>query len=226
MAASSAPSEVADGPVLSVISKRIRGLRKKYNRILQMEESVAQGKPLNKEQEDVLRSKPLIVALIDELEKLRLPLSQALQEEHSLLSSSQHQPEPESEPEPEPQPQPKSSAFEADSIIEDLIKLLYFGILFDVKPQSEFTSTMLTRTHERECCLTYDYVTDDATDLLGERDFDLISMLGGLVIARPAHSSLSHKNALGSCVDHARCWLSNSDQPIHPGAAVTCMFFS
>lgn len=224
MAASSDPSEVADGPVLSVITKRVRALRKKHNRIVQLEESIAQGKTLIKEQEEMIPLKAAIVAQIDELEKLRQPISVALQEEHSLLLSSQQQQHPPPPPPPPPQPKTEaasSSVFEDDSGLEDLLKLLYFGILFDVKPQSEFTSTMLTRTLERECCLTYDYVTDDATDLLGERDFDLISKLGSLVIARPAHSGISHKNALSSCVDHARRWLSKSNQPIHPGDSVT-----
>ncbi|KAL2519424.1 Uncharacterized protein Adt_15671 [Abeliophyllum distichum] len=49
-------SEMTDGPVLSVINKRFRALRKKQNCILLMEESLAQGKSLNKEQEETLRS--------------------------------------------------------------------------------------------------------------------------------------------------------------------------
>ncbi|KAL0005027.1 hypothetical protein SO802_012588 [Lithocarpus litseifolius] len=60
------------------------------------------------------------------------------------------------------------------SLVEDLLNLLYFGSLFDVKSQGDFTTTMLTRTHVRGCCLSYDYVTDDATDLLGERDLEKI----------------------------------------------------
>ncbi|KAA8529477.1 hypothetical protein F0562_033724 [Nyssa sinensis] len=94
--------------------------------------------------------------------------------------------------------------------------------MFDVKTQSDFTSTMLTRTHERGCCLTYDYVTDDdATDLLGERDLDLISVLGGLLISRPVDSSLSHKNALQRCIEHAKLWLANSNQPIDSDSNIT-----
>ena len=50
-----------------------------------MEEAIAQGKPINKEQEEV-RSKPAILALIDELDKLRQPLAQAITEELSLLT--------------------------------------------------------------------------------------------------------------------------------------------
>ncbi|CAL5431114.1 unnamed protein product [Camellia sinensis] len=102
------------------------------------------------------------------------------------------------------------------------MNLLYFGSMFDVKSQNDFTSTMLTRTHERGCCLTYDYVTDDdAADLLGERDLDLISMLGGLLISRPVDSSLSHMNALRRCIEHAKQWLSNSDHPIDSDPNVT-----
>ncbi|KAJ9709179.1 hypothetical protein PVL29_000913 [Vitis rotundifolia] len=227
-----AASDVTDGPVLSLINKRLRGLRKKYNRITQMEEAIAQGKPINKEQEDVLRSKPAVTVLIDELERLRQPLSAAVQEELSLALQRNHLPS-------SPPPQPSSvinkdgaddgddgddgeEKPESDHLnVENLLNLLYFGYLFDVKPQTDFTSTMLTRTHERGCCLTYDYVTDDATDLLGERDLDLISQLSGLLISRPVDSSLSHKNALQRCIEHARLWLANSDRPIEPDATVT-----
>ncbi|KAJ6719505.1 GLYCINE-RICH PROTEIN [Salix purpurea] len=196
-------SEMTDGPVLSLITKRLRALKKKQNRILQMEESIAQGKPINKEQEDVLRSKPFVSAAIDELEKLRQPLSVALSEEIELAA---HRLNPKSESSVVPEA--------SNEMLEDLLHLLYFGSLFDVKPQNDFTATMLTRTHERGCCLTYDYVTDDATDLLGERDLDMISMLGCLLISRPGNTSLSHKNALQRCMEHAKLWLANSDQPI------------
>ncbi|KAJ4829715.1 hypothetical protein Tsubulata_035091 [Turnera subulata] len=219
--ASTPVQEAADGPVLSLINKRLRALKKKYNRILQMEESIAQGKPINKEQEEVLRSKPSVSAAIDELEKLRAPLSSALSEELDLALRRQ----------PQPQPQPSSPSVPAESdsaenheskeggdgAVEDLLNLLYFGSLFDV----DFTATMLSRAHERGCCLTYDTVTDEATDLLGDRDLDLISMLGGLLVSRPPHSSLSHKNALQKCIEHAKLWLSNSDSPIDPNAGVS-----
>ncbi|MED6114206.1 hypothetical protein PIB30_078146 [Stylosanthes scabra] len=227
-----ATNDVAEGPVLSVVNKRLRALRKKMNRIVHTEESVAQGKPINKEQEEVLRSKPSVLALIDELEKLRSPLSAAVTEELNLAlkdNNNHHQqpkpqPEPESQSQPQPQPQsePASEPRNDDvSVVEDLINLIYFGSLFDVESQNEFTSTMLTRTHERGCCLTYDYVTDDATDLLRERDLDLISAMRGLLISRPANSSLSHRDALRRCLEHARLWLARAQQPIEPNAEVT-----
>ncbi|XP_039156065.1 disease resistance protein RPV1-like [Eucalyptus grandis] len=86
MASSASPSDATNGPVLSLINKRLCALRKEHSRILQVEGSIAQGKTINKEQEDVLRSKPSVLASIDELEKLRPQLSSALQEELSLAA--------------------------------------------------------------------------------------------------------------------------------------------
>uniref|UniRef100_A0A803QD83 Uncharacterized protein n=1 Tax=Cannabis sativa TaxID=3483 RepID=A0A803QD83_CANSA len=236
-----AASDVSDGPVLSLINKRLRALRKKLNRIVQLEEGIAQGKPIVKEQEEVLRSKPVVSALIDELEKLRQPLSAAVDEEINLAVQNHQQVLPSSQPissssdgSPDKDHQNENQTNgtssepvisreqdQKETVVEDLLNILYFGSLFDVKSQSDFTSTMLTRTHERGCCLTYDYVTDDATDLLGERDLDLISKLGGLLISRPVDSSLSHKNALQRCLEHAKLWLTKSDQLIEPSANIT-----
>ncbi|KAL6983556.1 hypothetical protein U1Q18_016940 [Sarracenia purpurea var. burkii] len=234
MAATAAP-DVTDGPVLSLINKRLRALRKKYNRIVQLEESVTQGKPIVKDQEDVIRSKPSVVAAIDELEKLRQPLASAVAEEINLVvqrqqvSASPSLAASPSEPDTEDDKDKEQDVGEIESkvdrehaVVEDLLNLLYFGSMFDVKSQNDFTSTMLTRTHERGCCLTYDYVTDDdATDLLGERDLDLISMLGGLLISRSVDSSLSHKDALQQCIVHAKQWLLNSDRPIDSDPDIT-----
>ncbi|KAK2990786.1 hypothetical protein RJ640_012687 [Escallonia rubra] len=211
-ATAAAASDATDGPVLSLINKRIRALRKKQNRITQMEEAVSQGKPINKEQEETLKSKPSVLAAIDELEKLRQPLSAAVADE-TQLALERHT---------TTQNPPTLEKRADDDVIGDLLNLLYFGTMFDVKPQSEYTSTMLTRTHERGCCLTYDYVTDDdAADLLGERDLDSISALGGLLVSRPVDSSLSHKDALRRCVERAKLWLANSAQPIEPDSSVT-----
>ncbi|KAG6766439.1 hypothetical protein POTOM_030521 [Populus tomentosa] len=209
--AAASTSEITEGPVLSLITKRLRGLKKKFNRIVQMEESIAQGKPINKEQEDFLRSKPSVSAAIDELEKLRQPLSVAVSEEIELAA---HRLNPKSDSTVVPEA--------SNGVVEDLLHLFYFGSLFDVRSQNDFTATMLTRTHERGCCLTYDYVTDDATDLLSERDLDMISILGGgLLISRPVNSILSHKNALQRCMEHAKLWLANSDQPIDSNVNVS-----
>ncbi|KAJ4816273.1 Glycine-rich family protein [Rhynchospora pubera] len=201
MATTTGTESSTDGPVLSVVSKRIRALRKKYNRITQMEEALANGKTLNKEQEEVLRSKPVVTALIDELEKLRSPLTSALAEEVQQTSDQK--------------PKQSDRSLNSDELIEDLLRLVYFGSLFDVRSQSEFTAMMLTRSHERGCCLTYDYVTDDEVDLLSEKDLNLISVLGSLVTSRPVNEVVSHKSALEACISHAKQWLSSSDQPIN-----------
>ncbi|MCD7466166.1 hypothetical protein HAX54_002603 [Datura stramonium] len=223
--ASTPASEVSDGPVLSVINKRLRALRKKHSRILQMEESLSKGKTLNKEQEETLRSKSSVIAGIDELEKLRQPLAAAVVEEINLATEQR-------------QVSPSESATAVDSdnkgeparegilMVQDLLNLLYFGSMFDVKSlQSDFTATMLTRTMERACCLSYDCMPDDEStdvmDLLGERDLDLISMLSGLIVSRPVNSPLSHKHALQKCVEHAQLWLSKSDQPIELNSDAT-----
>lgn len=228
--ASTPVSELSDGPVLSVINKRLRALRKKHSRILQMEESRTKGKTLNKEQEETLRSKSAVIAAIDELEKLRQPLAAAVVEEINL-STGQHQVSPaesavnisiDSTDKGEP-------AREGVLVVEDLLNLLYFGSMFDVKSlQSDFTPTMLTRTMERACCLSYDCMPDDEStdvmDLLGERDLDLISMLSGLLVSRPVNSPLSHKHALQKCIEHAKLWLSKSEQPIEPNSDATCEY--
>ncbi|XP_074558073.1 uncharacterized protein LOC141813969 isoform X2 [Curcuma longa] len=225
MASSVPESALADGPVMSMMNKRLRALRKKHNRILQMEERLTQGKPLNKEQEEVLRSKPAILTLIDEYEKLQGPLAAAVQEELDRTSSATASavsppPPPVSTPQEET-PILADDKEEPDRAVIDILTLAYFGFLFDVKPQSEFAAMMLTRTHERGCCLTYDYVTDDATDLLGEQDLDAISTLGSFLTSRPVYSGVSHKDALRACLQHAKLWLMNADQPIQPGTSLT-----
>ncbi|KAK6116476.1 hypothetical protein DH2020_049769 [Rehmannia glutinosa] len=227
-AAASSSSEITnDGPVLNLVNKRLRALRKKLNRIAQMEESLSQGKILNKEQEETLRSKSFVLAGIDELEKLRQPLAQAVAQEIELaLEKNKQQPDalaaenPNEEEDVEPE---AKAGVDGVSDISDLLNLLYFGSVFDVRTLMRAHDNMLTRTHERNCCLTYDYVTDDdaAGDPLKEWDLDLIAMLGGSLISRPVNSSLSHKNALQQCVEHAKLWLAKSELPIEPNSNIT-----
>ncbi|KAI4384250.1 hypothetical protein MLD38_002428 [Melastoma candidum] len=208
-----------DGPVLNLINKRIRALRKKLNRITQMESSLSQGKPLNSEQLEVFRSKPSVVASLEELEKLRPSLVSALQEELSLQPQHHHHQSPAASlPSLPPEP---SDASVPDTDIADLIHLLYFGTMFAVASQGDYTSTMLTRIHERSCCLTYDYVTDDDDRPLSDQDLDLIASLSGFLVSRPKDSGLSHEKALRDCLEHAKLWLARSDSPVEPGSTVT-----
>ena len=214
-AAAAAASEANDGPVLSVVSKRLRALRKKQNRIAQMEESAAAGKALNQEQKEVLRSKPVVAALIDELERLRSPLSAALTEELATVPA----------PSAAPAAAPAAASSSSDLSIQDLLSLVYFGSLFDVKPQSEFIATMVARQHERSSCISYDYVGDDTVDMLAENDLDVVSALAALAVARPPSAvGVSHRDALQACAHHARLWLARADEPIQPDSSVTCQY--
>lgn len=228
--ASSTSSEIAcDGPVLSVLNKRIRALRKKLNRITQMEESLSRGKSLNKEQQETLRSKSSVVAGIDELERLRQPLTLAVDQEIQIaLEKNDHALEAQSEDRAAEEEEVEVERATTDetrvvSAVADLLKLVYFGSLFDVSTLSMAHDNLLTRTHERNCCLSYDYVTDDEAEPLKDFDFDLIALMGGLLISRPVHSPLSHKDSLQMCVERAKLWLANSDQPIEPNSSITCM---
>ncbi|XP_057777086.1 uncharacterized protein LOC130995711 [Salvia miltiorrhiza] len=226
--ASSSSFEIsADGPVLSLINKRIRALRKKLNRISQMEESLSRGKSLNREQQETLRSKSFVVAGIDELERLRQPLLQAVDQEIQIaLDKSDHSFGTQSEDRAAEEENVERAATDESGVVAavaDLLKLLYFGSIFDVRTLSMAHDNMLTRTHERNCCLSYDYVTDDeaAGDPLKDLDLDLIALMGGLLISRPVHSNMSHKDSLQMCVERAKMWLTNSDQPIEPNFSIT-----
>ncbi|KAK6160033.1 hypothetical protein DH2020_003414 [Rehmannia glutinosa] len=161
------------GPFLTLLNKRLRALRKKRNRIYQMEESLAQGKALNKEQKETLRSKSSVIAGIEEIEKLREPLLQAVDQEIQLALEKNKQNAEILEPD-------ATGENEGLSAVSDLLGLLYFGSLFDVSTLMRANDNMLTRMHERNCCLTYDYVTDDdaAGDPLKEWDLDSIAMIG------------------------------------------------
>nr|GFD48228.1 glycine-rich protein [Tanacetum cinerariifolium] len=107
-------------------------------------------------------------------------------------------------------------------VVEDLLKVIYFGSVFNVKMRSEFDSIMLTRTHERNCCLTYDTVTDDDVAVfLNEGDLDLLTEMSELLVSRPANSSFSHEDALRRCVGHARNWIAGSEERIDENSNVT-----
>ncbi|VFQ66722.1 unnamed protein product [Cuscuta campestris] len=130
--------EVMEGPVITVISKRIRALRKKLNRISQMEDSISNGKALNKEQEETLRSKPSVIAGIEELEKLRQPLTAAVDEEISL-AIQRHQvsvSKSEASIDASPNCEDKSDEFtenKVESTIEPNTNVTYSGVRLKLK---------------------------------------------------------------------------------------------
>lgn len=257
-----------ESSVVCLLNKRIRALRKKYNRILQIEENKSHGKVINKEQEEVLCSKNGVAVLIDELEKLKQPLSNALREElaererefvdsvlkrpdedggstndkeHSSVTDKEHSFADDgglnnedsdgkgimangcSEESRKDHEESSAMDKEAPDIIAvaDLLKVLYFAKLFNVCSLNRLASIMWTKTHERISCLSYDYVTEDATDHLREEDLDALSMIGSYMTSRPPNATISHKDALQICVHHARQWLCDSDQPIHPNSTLS-----
>lgn len=283
-----------DGPVLTMMSKRLRALKKKFNRILQIEENKRQGKTVNKEQEDVLKTKIAIAALIDEYEKLRQPLLVAVKEEVAerekelLAATLERRPEQEQEEDSVCEgeaveavadvevrkdnesdeaeavveahdngsdaqvAQPDVSAQESQEVsaceeenkesslrenevsanektvfsegeVSDLLKLLYFAHLFDVRSQGEAASLVWTRVHERSSCLSYDFVTDDSTTPLIEGDLDALSLFGSMLTSRPPNETLSHRDALQRCIEHAREWLLDSDRLIQLDSNISCI---
>ncbi|CAK9883321.1 unnamed protein product [Sphagnum jensenii] len=213
-----------DGPVLTMMSKRLRGLRKKYNRILQIEESKAQGKTVNKEQEDVLKTKIAIAALIDEYEKLRQPLLLAVKEETILREYEQYSSSGTTTTAAAAESawlQQKVERRFSDGDVAELLKLLYFAHLFDVRSQADAPSLVWTKVHERSSCLSYDFVTDDATTPLIEGDLDMLSFFGSMLTSRPPNVTLSHRDALQRCIEHAHNWLLSLDRDIHSDAQIS-----
>ncbi|KAH9319963.1 hypothetical protein KI387_021732, partial [Taxus chinensis] len=258
-----------EGPVLCFINKRLRALKKKYSRILQIEENKSKGKTINKEQEDVLQSKIGVVALIEEFEKLKQPLSIAVKEElaererelmrrdedgssanekenifpNEKENSSANEKENNSAngetietEEPNRKDVPLNGCSEKTSKVSEegfitneqspdslaeLLKFIYFSQLFHLTSHEDFASMMWTKMHERISCLSYDYVTEDATDHLNEEDLDGLSILGSLLTSRPSNLTLSHKDALLNCLHHAKQWLHNSDQLMHPNIPIS-----
>lgn len=258
-----------EGPVLSMMSKRLRALKKKYNKILQIEESKVQGKVINKEQEEVLKTKIAVAALIDEYEKLRQPLLVAVKEElaerekelmaATLLRDEGGEEETmageekdaevpevseqkplaevrkesdmqdaavcssenagsnadkleEAPSEPEHANDTSSGLHVTNGNIGDLLTFLYFAQLFDVRSHGETSSSVLwTKAHERSSCLSYDCVTEDETSPLLESDLDDLSLFGSLLTSRPPNATLSHRDALQHCIEHAKLWQQNFD---------------
>jgi len=132
------------------------------------------------------------------LEKLHQPISLALVEELELAIQTKNEARESETLVENSEPQPSG---ENSDVVEDILNLLYFGSLFEMKTHNDFTSAMLTTMHERGYCLTYDYVTDDATDMLCENNLYVISGLYGLLILRLANPSFRHKNVLRRCIE-------------------------
>ncbi|AES96509.1 hypothetical protein MTR_5g037970 [Medicago truncatula] len=117
-----------------------------------------------------LYSNSSVLALIDELGKLHKSISSALVEELELATQTKNESRESETLAENSEPRPSG---ENSNVVEDILNLLYFGSLFEVKTQNDFTSTMLTMTRER-----------------------------GLLISRLTESSISKKMRLGDALNH------------------------
>lgn len=198
---------MSESRVDDVIYKRLRSHKKKLNRLLQMEESRSQGKILNKDQEEALRSKPIVMANIAELEKLIEPIQVAVAKE---ISTVEHQ---------------CLVTFENEkfSMVKDIVTVMYFANMFDVESLYDHRTHISAELLERKWLLAYGFVTEDFSDLLSETDMDLISRFGRHLTSRPANSCLSHRDALARCFEHARLWLACSHGPVGSDPSEACM---
>ncbi|XP_078174481.1 uncharacterized protein LOC144568114 isoform X2 [Carex rostrata] len=174
--------------VLITLSRRIKKFRNKYDHIIQMEELLAKGENLKKEQEEVLSSKPIVTALIKELSELTSRLISALAEELCQICDLK--------------PNQSDHFFNTDDQIENLLFLVN---LASVRSQSEFPVVMLTRRYERGCCI-FDYMTDEEVHLLSENDLNFLSFLEPLVSSQPVNEIGSHKSAFQATATYAAGW--------------------
>jgi hypothetical protein len=82
-AAMEAAVDATEIGVASLVTKRVRALRKKLDKAVRAESSAMEGKPLNVEQQALVSSKASLEALADELEKLRPALLEAVAAERA-----------------------------------------------------------------------------------------------------------------------------------------------
>ena len=210
----------ATSPVVALMNKRLRNLRKKLTRIQGVEASVAEGKSLNKDQQELLASKAGVETLIDEYEKLQKPLTDALKEEmgaraHEVAAAQEAARKAEAEVAAERE-KAAESAGGGGGAVEEVLTLLYFACLFDVRSASESSMLAFMRVRERQACLSYDY--SEAAQL-EEDDLDAIAQLGKLLTQRT--QNVSHQQALRICTETARNWLAGK-QEAFGGEAITC----
>uniref|UniRef100_A0A0E0BGS1 Uncharacterized protein n=1 Tax=Oryza glumipatula TaxID=40148 RepID=A0A0E0BGS1_9ORYZ len=189
-----AAAEPTDRPTLSVISKWLHTLRKKHNKIIQMEEPLADGQKLNKEKEEDLLALIYFGSLFDVKPQTEFVATMLVRAKEwdcfitfdyirpcRLTPCRSQVPPPLATLGPCDLKEPRDHTIlmrrrkKHNKILqmeesladgrklnkeeeEDLLALIYFGSLFDVKPQTEFVTTMLVRANERDCCITFDYV--------------------------------------------------------------------
>eukprot|EP00951_Prasinocladus_malaysianus_P026834 scaffold239225_cov35-Prasinocladus_malaysianus.AAC.1 len=77
-----------ESPVAVALAKRVRALKKKLGKAEQLEQAVNEGKAINEDQEEVIRSKPACMGAIEELGKLDGLLKEAVAEEVNMAKTA------------------------------------------------------------------------------------------------------------------------------------------
>lgn len=213
------PEGKPDGPVLTALAKRVRAVKKKLNRITETEAAVSAGKEINADQQELLKAKPGLVAVIEELDKLHEIFKEAVKEELDLAAEEYQQivaqaqvveppapVEPVLEPVITPPPVEEAQvepAVDTAAIVrstkEKILELLYFSQLFE---EHGHWSTL----RERQACLTYELPEGRR---LTDQDLIRLAHLGKSLITRVPDQLVSHKDALQQCNELADKWLTD-----------------
>mmetsp|Transcript_9657 Transcript_9657/g.18146 ORF Transcript_9657/g.18146 Transcript_9657/m.18146 type:complete len:496 (-) Transcript_9657:1558-3045(-) len=209
-----------------VFQKRIRALRKKVRNVEEIEKKVREGKTINEQQEEAIRSKKVTLAVLEEVEKLeavvkekereRLDAEAARDKERKGKKEREVREQKEKEKKKKKlEEQEKAKAVEqeqdVDAVIEKLLKVFYFGRLFD-------TSTGNTLAHyERAAYLGYDALLNDPNfefgsgGLMAQKHLDGLVSFAYYLSSRPMNQLLSHEQALERCKALAKEFLSPQD---------------
>ena len=142
------PEEAVDhgDSVTVAIAKRARALRKKLNHVERLEQSRADGRVLNVEQELALTSRPALEAALDELERLTQVVPALVAEERALAAAeAAAKAAQEHEQSHRPPPPPP---------VDRLVAALYVSQLFG--DGSAHSPRAAEHQAEREACLAWD----------------------------------------------------------------------
>ena len=142
------PEEAVDhgDSVTVAIAKRARALRKKLNHVERLEQSRADGRVLNTEQELALTSRPALEAALDELERLAQVVPALVAEERAAAAAeAAAKAAQEHEQSHRPPPPPP---------VDRLVAALYVSQLFG--DGSAHSPRAAEHQAEREACLAWD----------------------------------------------------------------------
>lgn len=190
----------------------------------EIEKKVKEGKSINDQQSSALQLKPVTLSLIEEVERLgkavdevrgkasddgEKELEKAVKEaerwrrrcEKLEKEKKEHQQRARKE-KPAAPPSASAAVAAAEAAVERLLKVFYFGRLFD-------TSTGNTLAHyERAAYLGYDSLLGEDGPgpqvAMTQKHLDGLSAFAYYLSSRPMNQLLSHKQALDQCVAIAK----------------------